>query len=425
MQQRKFGPSERDPTSISPEGQHAGAAVSAAPITPSSASFAIVMALSFSHLLNDLIQSLLPAIYPIIKDAYALDFGQIGLLTLAFQLTASLLQPLVGIYTDRRPQPYSLFAGMGATLIGLVILAYAHSYLMLLLGAALIGTGSSIFHPESTRMARLASGGRHGFAQSLFQVGGQAGQALGPLLAAFIIVPYGQTSLSWFSLIALLAMVVLFRVGIWYKRQAPEPVQRRSKAAGGTLASGQTAIALAISILVLLMFSKSAYTASLSSYYTFFLIDKFQVSVQASQILLFLFLMAQAVGSLIGGHLGDRIGRRQIIWFSILGAMPFTLILPFADLFWTAVLTVIIGAIMASAFPAILVYALELMPGKVGMIAGLFYGVSFGLGALSAALLGSLADLTSLATVYMLCSYLPLLGLLTWFLPKVQSDAAQ
>jgi FSR family fosmidomycin resistance protein-like MFS transporter len=401
------------------------------------ATFSIVLALSFAHLLNDMMQSLLPAIYPLIKDAYGLDFGQIGLITLAFQLTASLLQPVVGMYTDRHPQPYSLVTGMGCTLVGLIVLAYAGSYAMLLIGAALIGTGSSIFHPESTRMARMASGGRHGFAQSLFQVGGQAGQSLGPLLAAFIVVPRGQASISWFSLVALLAMVLLLQVGQWYKRQSPAPVKARNaggagglqspapvkaRNAGGAggLQSPAANVTLALVILVLLMFSKNAYTASLSTYYTFYLIGKFSVSVQYSQMLLFLFLVAQALGSLIGGHLGDRFGRREIIWFSIVGAVPFTLLLPFANLFWTAVLTIVIGMIMASAFPAILVYALELLPGKVGMIAGLFYGVSFGLGALSAALMGELADHTSIEFVYRMCAFLPLLGLLTWFLPKIE-----
>jgi MFS transporter, FSR family, fosmidomycin resistance protein len=387
----------------------------ARPLGVPEATFSIVLTLSLAHLLNDMMQSLLPAIYPLIKEAYGLDFGQIGLITLAFQLTASLLQPVVGMFTDRRPQPFSLVAGMAATLIGLIVLARAGSYPMLLIGAALIGTGSSIFHPESTRMARMASGGRHGFAQSLFQVGGQTGQALGPLLAAFIVVPRGQASISWFSLVALVAMLMLLQVGQWYKRQSPAPVKARL--AGGGAGSSRANVALALVVLVLLMFSKNAYTASLSSYYTFYLIDKFSVSVQVSQLLLFLFLVAQAAGSLIGGHLGDRFGRRAIIWFSILGAVPFTLALPFASLFWTVVLTTIIGMIMASAFPAILVYALELLPGKVGMIAGLFYGVSFGLGALSAALMGGLADLTSLTTVYRLCAFLPLLGLLAWFLP--------
>ena len=384
------------------------------------ATFSIVLALSFAHLLNDMMQSLLPALYPIIKDAYALDFGQIGLITLAFQLTASLLQPVVGMYTDRRPQPYSLVAGMGCTLVGLIVLAHAGSFAVLLIGAALIGTGSSIFHPESTRMARMASGGRHGFAQSLFQVGGQVGQSLGPLLAAFIVVPRGQSSISWFSLVALLAMVLLLQVGQWYKRQSPAPVKARMAGSAASTQSPAANVVLAVTILVVLMFSKNAYSASLTTYYTFYLIGTFSVSVQVSQMLLFVFLVAQALGTLIGGHVGDRFGRREIIWFSILGAVPFTLLLPFANLFWTCVLTIVIGMIMASAFPAILVYALELLPGKVGMIAGLFYGVSFGLGALSAALMGELADVTSMAFVYQVCAFLPLLGLLTWFLPKIE-----
>jgi len=392
----------------------------AAALHRQAAVFSIVVTVSFAHLLNDMMQSLLPAIYPIIKESFGLDFGQIGLLTLAFQLTASLLQPLVGSYTDRHPQPYSLVVGMGCTLVGLLILAYAASYGMLLLGAALIGTGSSIFHPESTRMARLASGGRHGFAQSMFQVGGQAGQAIGPLLAAFIVVPRGQASLSWFSLVALFAMLVLLQVGRWHRQHSPSPAKTRTPGATSSTPKPSAKAGFAVAVLILLMFSKSAYTASLSSYYTFYLIGKFQVSVQASQILLFLFLGSQALGSLIGGHLGDRFGRREIIWFSILGAVPFSLILPFANLFWTGVLVVIIGAIMASAFPAILVYALELLPGKVGMIAGLFYGLSFGLGALSAALLGELADVTSIEMVYRLCALLPLLGFMTWFLPDIE-----
>ncbi len=381
--------------------------------------FPILVALSFSHLLNDLMQSLVPAIYPIIKDAYHLDFGQIGLITFTFQLTASLFQPLVGAYTDRNPQPYSLVAGMGMTLLGLIVLANASSYGMLILAAGLVGTGSSIFHPESTRMARLASGGRHGFAQSLFQVGGQTGSALGPLLAAFIVVPHGQGSVAWFSLAALLAMIVLFHVGQWYARRT---LPRRNSAAASASGAGQIRpkVALAVAILIFLMFSKSAYSASFSSYYTFYLMGQFNVSVQASQLMLFLFLVSSAAGSLIGGHLGDRIGRRKIIWFSILGALPFTVALPYMNLIWTGVFTVIIAMIMASAFPAILIYAMELLPGKVGMIAGMFYGLSFGLGGLSAALLGELADVTSITTVYHLCAFLPLLGLLTWFLPDIR-----
>jgi FSR family fosmidomycin resistance protein-like MFS transporter len=381
--------------------------------------FPILIALSFSHLLNDMMQSLVPAIYPIIKDAYHLDFGQIGLITFTFQLTASLFQPLVGAYTDRKPQPYSLVAGMGMTLLGLFVLANAGSYGMLLLGAGLVGTGSSIFHPESTRMARLASGGRHGFAQSLFQVGGQTGSAVGPLLAAFIVVPHGQGSVAWFSVAALLAMIVLFHVGQWYARQSP-PRRGSSAASNPESAPIRPKVVFAVAILVLLMFSKSAYSASFSSYYTFYLMGRFNVSVQASQLMLFLFLVSSAAGSLIGGHLGDRIGRRNIIWFSILGALPFTVALPYVNLLWTGIFTVIIAAIMASAFPAILIYAMELLPGRIGMIAGMFYGLSFGLGGLSAALLGELADITSITTVYHLCAFLPLLGLLTWFLPDIR-----
>jgi FSR family fosmidomycin resistance protein-like MFS transporter len=382
------------------------------------AAFPIVVALCFSHFLNDMVQALLPAIYPIIKDAYNLDFGQIGLLTLAFQFTASLLQPVVGMVTDRHPQPFSMVAGMASTLVGLLLLATAASYTVLFVGAMMIGFGSAVFHPEATRMARLASGGRHGFTQSLFQVGGQAGQAAGPLLAAAIIVPAGQRSLVWFSGAVMLAMIVLGWVGRWSAAQARKPSAVKAPyIVGGAMAPG---VGLAILILFLLMFSKNAYTASLTSYYTFYLIGKFQVSVQASQLLLFLFLIAQASGALIGGYLGDRIGRRAIIWISILGALPLTLMLPFANLFWTAVLTILIGAVMSSAFPAILTYALDLMPSKVGMMAGMFYGVSFGLGALSAAALGYLADWTSIETVYRLCAFLPVLGLLAWFLPPVE-----
>ncbi len=383
--------------------------------------YPIVAALCFAHFLNDLTQALLPAIYPIIKETYALDFGQIGLLTLAFQFTASLLQPFVGMITDRRPMPFSLAGGMGSTLVGLLLLANATSYGMLFIGAMLIGLGSAIFHPEAVRMARLAAGPRVGFTQSMFQVGGQAGSAVGPLLAAAIVVPAGQRSLVWFSGVVLAAMLLLGWVGRWYSALGPSPSGAKAGGlgAGGRLAPG---VALAVFILFMLMFSKSAYTSSLTSYYTFYLIDKFKVTVQASQILLFVFLIAQVLGALIGGYLGDRIGRRAIIWISILGALPFTLLLPWVDLTWTIVLTIAIGAIMASAFPAILVYALELLPGKVGMTAGLFYGVTFGLGALSAAALGHLADWTSIAFVYQMCAFLPLLGLLAWFLPTVEDD---
>ena len=381
----------------------------------------VLLALSFSHLLNDVMQSLVPAIYPLIKATYSLDYGQIGLITFTFQLCASMFQPLVGMYTDRRPQPFSLVGGMGVTLVGVAVLARAASYPQLLLGAALIGTGSSIFHPEATRMARLASGGQHGLGQSVFQVGGQAGSAIGPLLAAFFVVPFGQASLGWFSLVCLVALVILFSIGHWYKRQSLTPAKPKRGIAEPP-AGSREGVGLAVLILILLMFSKSAYSASLSSYYTFYLLGRFHISLQASQIMLFLYLLASPVGALIGGYLGDRIGRRKIIWFSILGALPFTLILPYVDLLWTAVLSIIIGMVMSSAFPAILVYAIDLLPGRLGMVAGLFYGLIFGLGALSAALLGLLADATSVNVVYQLCALLPLLGLLTWFLPEIKHD---
>jgi MFS transporter, FSR family, fosmidomycin resistance protein len=381
----------------------------------------VLLALSFAHLLNDVMQSLVPAIYPLIKPAYGLDYGQVGLISFTFQLCASMFQPLVGWYTDRRPQPFSLMIGMGLTLSGLTVLAHAASYPQLLLGAALIGTGSSIFHPEATRMARLASGGRHGFAQSVFQVGGQTGSAIGPLLAAFIVVPFGQGSLSWFSLIGVVALAVLFGIGRWYKGLAPVPAKASASAAHRPVGA-RKGVALAVTILILLMLSKSAYSASLTSYYTFYLLGRFPVSVQTSQIMLFLYLLASPIGALIGGHIGDRIGRRQILWFSVLGALPFTLALPHVGLVWTGVLTIIIGMIMSSAFPAILVYAIDLLPGRLGMVAGLFYGLSFGLGALSAALLGLLADATSITMVYQLCAFLPFLGLATWFLPDIERE---
>ncbi len=396
-------------------------ALSAAPaqITAERVAVPILAAVSVSHLLNDLIQSLLPAIYPILKDSFRLDFGQIGLLTLTFQVTASLLQPLVGTFTDRRPQPFSLVAGMGFTLIGLLILSQAHTYPLLLLGAALIGMGSSVFHPESSRVARMASGGQHGLAQSVFQVGGNAGTALGPLLAAFIVVPFGQGSIAWFSGVALLGMLILFTVGRWYRaklvdmRAKPRPAEIRS-------ALSKKTVAVSITILMLLVFSKNFYMAGLTSYFTFYLMAKFQVSVQDAQIYLFIFLGAVAAGTVLGGPVGDRIGRRYVIWISILGVLPFTLLLPYANLFWTAVLSVIIGVVLASAFSAILVYATELVPGRVGMIAGLFFGLSFGMGGLGAAALGYLADETSIETVYKLCSFLPAIGLLAYFLPRIE-----
>jgi FSR family fosmidomycin resistance protein-like MFS transporter len=392
--------------------------MAARPATQSGTTFAVILSLSFCHFLNDLMQSLVPAIYPILKTSYGLDFGQIGLITLAFQLTASMLQPVVGMVTDKRPMPYSLAVGMGFTLVGLVLLAYATTYPLILLAAALVGMGSSVFHPEASRVARMASGGRYGMAQSLFQVGGNTGSAAGPLLAAFIVVPQGQRSLVWFSAAALLGMVVLFQVGGWYARnQMARPVAK-GRAVAATPPLPRAKVALAIGVLVMLLFSKNVYTASLTSYYTFYLIDKFDVSVQLAQMFLFAFLGALVVGTLIGGALADRIGRVPVMWFSILGALPFTLVLPHVGLVMTGILSVVIGIIMASAFSAILVYAQELMPGRVGLVAGMFFGFSFGLGGLGAAALGQLADLTSIATVYQICAFLPALGLLTAFLPR-------
>lgn len=389
--------------------------------------FAVILSLSFCHLLNDMIQSLVPAIYPILKASYRLDFGQVGLITLAFQCTASLLQPLVGMYTDRRPLPYSLATGMGFTLVGLLLLSVAGSYPTILLAAALIGVGSSVFHPEASRVARMASGGRHGLAQSLFQVGGNTGSAIGPLLAAFIVVPRGQGSIVWFSAAALLAIIVLTNVGGWYSRNRASAKPRARVAAtsaDGRVVLSRRRVLFAIFILVALLFSKNVYTASLTSYYTFYLISKFHVPLQQAQVYLFMFLAALVVGTLVGGWIGDRIGRIPVIWFSILGSLPFALALPYASLPWTLVLTVVIALIMASAFSAILVYAQELVPGRVGMVAGLFFGFAFGLGGLGAAALGQLADMTSIDTVYRVCSFLPFLGLLTAFLPNIEKRRA-
>ena len=377
----------------------------------------VLGAISVSHMLNDLIQSLLPAIYPILKQSYALDFSQIGLITLTFQVTASMLQPVVGLYTDRRPLPYSLAMGMGFSLCGLLLLAHAGRFEVLLLAAGLVGLGSSVFHPESARIARLASGGRFGFAQSVFQVGGQVGQALGPLLAAFIVIPHGQRSVAWFSAAALLAMVILGFVGRWYKERIPARRQA-ARRAGADLPRGP--VILTVAILVALLFSKYFYVASLSSFYTFYLIHTFGVSVQVSQLLLFLFLGAFAAGVMIGGPVGDRWGRKRVIWFSILGVLPFTLALPYANLFWTAALTVVIGMVLASAASAILVYAQELLPGRIGLVSGIFFGLSFGLGGIGAAVLGVVADATSIQFVYKVCAFLPALGLLAALLPDLR-----
>ena len=399
------------------------AAASAPAPAAASTAFNVLAAISFCHLLNDMMQSLLPALYPMLKTSYDLSFGQIGFLTFTFQVTASLLQPIVGAYTDRKSRPYSLAIGMGSTLVGLVMLAYANHFGVLLLAAALIGTGSSVFHPESSRVARMASGGRHGLAQSVFQVGGNVGSAIGPLLAAFIVLPRGQSSVVWFSAAALLAIVVLLQVGHWYKTHGVARLKIRKPSGTSLLAEQPTRVRVAIGVLLALIFSKYFYMASLSSYYTLYLIDRFHVSVQQSQMLLFVFLGSVAAGTVLGGPLGDRVGRKIIIWVSILGVLPFTLILPHANLFWTAVLTVPIGMILASAFPAIVVYAQELMPGRTGTVAGLFYGFAFGMGGVGAAVLGKFADLTSITFVYEVCAFLPLLGLLAAFLPSVSHDS--
>jgi FSR family fosmidomycin resistance protein-like MFS transporter len=390
-------------------------------VTEEGTVFAVLVALSISHMLNDLMQSLIPAVYPILKTKYALSFTQVGLITFTFQLTASLLQPLVGMATDRRPRPYSLATGMVFTLTGLILLAVASSFPLILIAAGLVGIGSSVFHPEASRVARLASGGKHGFAQSFFQVGGNAGSAIGPLLAAFVVVPWGQPSIALFSITALIAMVVLFSVGRWYEQHL-SAVRARSRAGHDTTRAGLTParIAASIGILLMLIFSKYFYLVSLSSYYTFYLIDKFGVSVPTAQLFLFVFLGSVAAGTLAGGPVGDRIGFKAVIWASILGVLPFTIVLPYANLFWTGVLTVPIGLILASAFSAIMVYAQELVPSRVGTIAGLFFGFAFGMAGIGAAVLGWLADQTSIGFVYRVCSFLPLVGLLTGFLPNLE-----
>lgn len=389
-----------------------GATKTAASVT----TFAIILMVSFSHMVNDIMQSLLAAIYPLLKDNYSLSYLQIGLLTFTFQGTASLLQPAIGLYTDKRPLPFSLPWGMASSLVGLVVLAYAGHYWILLLGAAMIGIGSAVFHPEASRVARLASGGRFGLAQSLFQVGGNFGQSLGPLLAAFIVVPFGQSSISWFTLMAAVGIFVLYRVGRWYAGYTAATAKRSHAALVPPLPRPQVMRALAI--LTILVFSKNAYTASISSYYTFYVIQKFGVGVQEAQVLLFIFLGAIALGILLGGPFGDRFGQKAMIWFSILGVLPFTLALPYANYEWTIILTVLIGLILSSAFSNIVVFAQELVPGRVGMIAGIFFGFAFGMGGIAAALLGVVADHQGIEFVYKLCSYLPLAGLLTVFLPS-------
>ena len=379
---------------------------------------AVLGAISLSHGLNDLIQSLLPAVYPVLKSEFALDFGQIGLITLTFQITASLLQPFVGHYTDRRPKPFSLAIGMVASLVGLLLLSVAPSFHVILIAAALVGIGSSVFHPEASRVARLASGGRYGFAQSLFQVGGNGGTALGPLLAAFIVVPQGQRSIAWFAVAAVAAIVVLSVIGRWYRNHLAKLTKRKMPLAVPQLSSRRAIFA--VTVLMLLVFSKYIYLSSITSFYPFYLISKFGIGKQDALYHLFVFLGAVAAGTIIGGPLGDRFGRKPVIWFSILGVLPFTMMLPYADLFWTTVLSAIIGVILASAFSAIIVFAQELMPGKVGMISGLFFGFAFGMGGLGAAVLGLLADNVGIVAVYKACAFLPALGVLTVLLPNLK-----
>ncbi|MFL5257277.1 MAG: MFS transporter [Rhodopila sp.] len=406
---------------VSVAGTHVRPSASAVS-TQTGTTLTILVSLSLCHFLNDMNQSLVPAIYPILKDSYHLDFGQIGLITLAFQLTASLLQPVVGLVTDKTPQPFSLPIAMGCSLLGLLLLSIASSYPVILLAAAMVGIGSSVFHPESSRVARMASGGRYGFAQSLFQLGGSAGSAVGPLLAAFVVVPRGQGSIAWFSAAALLAIIMLSNVSLWYARHPAMAARQGRRAAPVAPASPlpRAKVLGALAVILVLLFSKNVYTASLSSYYTFYLIEKFHLSVQHAQYMLFAFLGAVAAGTFAGGPIGDRFGPKPVIWFSILGAFPFALMLPYASLFWTAVLSVVIGLILASAFSAIVVYAQELMPGRIGLVAGMMFGFSFGLGGLGAAALGEIADVTGIETVYKVCSFLPLIGLLTALLPNIE-----
>lgn len=394
--------------------------MSAGAVNPHAAALGILFALSLSHLLNDTIQALLPAVYPLLKDSFQLSFAQIGMITFCFQMIGSVFQPLIGIYTDRYPKPYSLVIGMGITLCGLVLLAFAPRYELILVAAGMVGLGSAIFHPESSRMARLASGGRHGFAQSLFQVGGNIGTSLGPLLAAWIIVPRGQRYILVFTMLALAGMFVLGRVGTWYASRLAALHTNRKAAAAHSIQISRRTVMISLAVLLLLMFSKFIYLASITNYYTFYLMQKFGVSVQASQYLFFIFLFGVAVGTMVGGPIGDRLGRKLIIWISILGMAPFTMLLPHVNLFWTAVLSAIIGFVMASAFPAIVVYATELLPGKVGMVAGLFFGLAFGTAGIASALLGKLADATSIPHVIFLCGFLPWIGLVAVLLPDLR-----
>ena len=384
-----------------------------------STAVAVLAGISVSHLLNDTVQSLIPAIYPMLKAAFSLSFAQVGLLTLAQQLTASVLQPVVGWYTDRRPMPYSLVVGMAFSLVGLLLLARAPTFAAILVAALLMGIGSAVFHPESSRVARMASGGRHGLAQSVFQVGGNIGSSFGPLLGAFLVLPRGQSSIAWCALLALLAMVVLWKIGGWHRAWRPHVFAAAGSSAEARVRVSPRRVGWSLAILAALIFSKYFYLASLNSYYTFYLIEKFHVSVRAAQIELFVFLAAVAAGTILGGPIGDRIGRKLVIWGSILGVLPFTLLLPYANLFWTPILTVVIGLILASAFSAIVVYAQELVPGRVGLISGVFFGFAFGMGGLGAAVLGQTADVIGIEAVYRLCAFLPAIGLLAAFLPDV------
>jgi len=382
-------------------------------------SFAVLFAIGFCHLLNDMMQALLPAIYPTLKTQFHLNFAQIGLVTLAFQCTASLLQPVVGYFADLKPMPYSLALGMVSTLAGLLVLAVAPNFPVLLLAAVMVGLGSAVFHPESSRVARMASGGRYGLAQSVFQVGGNTGQAISPLTAALLVATYGQRSIIWYAGLALLGIVTLFNVGNWYKHHGLQRIKSHQAVKDSGLPKNK--IVISVVILMLLIFSKFFYLASIGSYFTFYLIHTFGVSVQNAQVHLFYFLGAVAIGTLVGGPLGDKIGRKHVIWFSILGALPFTLMLPYANLFWTGILVAIIGLVLASAFPAIVVYAQELLPGRVGMISGMFFGFAFGMGGIGAAVLGALADATSITYVYKVCAFLPAIGLLAVFLPSFKA----
>ncbi|MCG1018182.1 MFS transporter [Mycetohabitans sp. B4] len=418
---REKSMSTLDKQTAATAGTSGGATLSAAATRTNAIVFPVLGAISVSHLLNDMIQSLILAIYPMLKANFQLSFGQIGLITLTYQVTASLLQPLVGLYTDKHPKPFSLPIGMGFTLCGLLLMSVASTFPILLLAASLVGCGSSVFHPESSRVARMASGGRHGLAQSLFQVGGNFGTSLGPLLAAWIVIPHGQPSIAWFSLAALVGIVILFNVGRWYRSH---PSTKKPRSSTARVALARSRIATAIGVLMLLIFSKYFYLASINSYLTFYLIDKFHLSVQSAQVHLFIFLASVAAGTVIGGPIGDRIGRKYVIWASILGVAPFTLALPYANLFWSSVLLVIIGVVIASAFSAILVYAQELVPGKVGMIAGLFFGFAFGMGGVGAAVLGWLADITSVRFVYHVCAFLPLIGIVTILLPNLERPRA-